>query len=309
MLSRKISTVFICLFILNTGVYSQNFETRKTVEGIEILENGKKVLFYQVKPQSVDGKYERSGYVHPLYSLNETVLTEDMPADHLYHRGIFWAWHQIILNNKSIADGWISDRISWKPGKLKVKKSDEELIIRSELIWNAELEEDKPTAIVKEKTKITVFKATPQYRLLDFEINLFALKDNLKIGGSDDHKGYGGFSLRLKLPGDITFVSDNKIVIPTEEAVLAGPWMDFKGSFDSEIAVKSGIAVFISGTGRTHPWILRKAKSMQNVPFPGRTPVELSKRGLRLKYRVLIHNAELSNEEIEELYQQYIQKP
>ena len=89
------------------------------------------------------------------------------------------------------------------------------------MIWNAE-PDNKPTDIIKEKTKITVFRAMPQYRILDFDINLLALVDNLKIGGSDDPKGYGGFCLRLKLPKGITFVSENKTVIPEETRFLQG---------------------------------------------------------------------------------------
>src|SRR6478609_3541699 len=96
--------IFSCCFILTPiHVYAQHFTTIKSQEGIEILENNKKVLFYQVRPKSVDGKYERAGFIHPLYSFNESILTEDMPKDHPYHRGIFWAWHQIIWNNKPIA--------------------------------------------------------------------------------------------------------------------------------------------------------------------------------------------------------------
>ena len=81
----------------------------------------------------------------------------------------------------------MSEHISWKPPKVKVKKSEGRVMLQSEMIWNAELD-NKPTAIVREKTKITVFKSTPQYRILDFDIHLFALADNLKIGGSDDQK-------------------------------------------------------------------------------------------------------------------------
>ena len=267
-------------------------------------------MFYQVRPKSVDGKYERAGFVHPLYSLNEKILTDDSPADHPYHRGIFWAWHQIILNDKNIADGWMSEHISWKPIKVKVKKSEGRVMLQSEMIWNAELD-NKPTAIVREKTKITVFKSTPQYRILDFDIHLFALADNLKIGGSDDAKGYGGFCLRLKLPGDLSFVSENKIIIPEETPVLAGPWMDFTGSFEGESLPKTGVVVFgyPSGLGHQYPWILRKVTSMQNVPYPGRTPIELSKKGLRLTYRIIVHNGEMRNEDIEKLYQQYIHNP
>ena len=72
--------VFFCNFLLiPVTICAQHFTTIKSAEGIEILENGKKVLFYQVRPKSVDGKYERAGFVHPLYSLNEKILTDDSP--------------------------------------------------------------------------------------------------------------------------------------------------------------------------------------------------------------------------------------
>jgi hypothetical protein len=299
--------IFSCYFVISTEVYSQHFATIKSIEGIEIRENGKKVLFYQVKPKSVDGQYERAGFVHPLYDLNEKILTDDMPVDHPYHRGVFWAWHQIILNEKNIADGWMSEHISWKPISVEVKKRKERITLESQLIWNVELANNIKKAIVREKTRITVFKATPRYRILDFDIHLIALEDNLKIGGSDDLKGYGGFCLRLKLPADLSFVSQNKIIIPQETPVLAGPWMDFTGSFEGESLPKTGVVVFgySSGSGQQYPWILRSVTSMQNVPYPGRTPIELSKKGLRLKYRIIVHNGEMSNEEIEKLYRLY----
>jgi len=308
--SFKVKFLIVLSFysiLMPPRVCAQHFTTIKSNEGVEILENGKKVLFYQARPKSVDGKYERAGYVHPLYTLNEKILTEDMPADHPYHRGIFWAWHQIILKDKKIADGWISENISWKPGKVKTRIRKERVILQTKIIWNANLEQNIPTAIVREKTRITVYRSTPQYRILDFEIHLFAKEDNLKIGGSDDIKGYGGFNLRLKLPKDLTFVSENKIVIPQETQVLAGPWMDFRGSFEGESLPKTGVVVFgyPSGLGHQYPWILRKETSMQNIPYPGRTPIELTKKGLRLKYRIIVYNGEMKNADIEKLYEQY----
>src|SRR6476620_1598020 len=133
--STRVRLLFI-LFCYSTGtpirICAQHFTTIKSAEGIEILENGKKVLFYQVRPKSVDGKYERAGYVHPLYSLNEKILTDDSPPDHPYHRGIFWAWHQIILNDKNIADGWMSENISWKAPKVKIKKGEGKVMLQSE---------------------------------------------------------------------------------------------------------------------------------------------------------------------------------
>ncbi len=159
---------FCCAILTQTKVCGQDFTTVKTDDGIEILENGKKVLFYQKRPKSLDGKYERAGYVHPLYSLKGKVLTEDLPEDHPYHRGIFWAWHQIILKNKKIADGWTCENISWEPVKLKIIKKEEFVMLQSEMLWKSVLQHNKSTGIVKENTKITVHKSTREYRAIDF---------------------------------------------------------------------------------------------------------------------------------------------
>jgi hypothetical protein len=233
-----------------------------------------------------------------------------MPQDHPYHRGIFWAWHQIIWNNKPIADGWISQNISWEPSMIAVKKEKKSITIHSEILWKSVLDDSRSKPIVREHTRIRVYQSTSQYRIIDFDIQLFALKDSLKIGGSDDEKGYGGFCLRLKLPEDISFVSGDTEVIPLETAVHARPWMDFTGSFDGKDSRKIGIAVFCdnSNPGRLQEWILRKKESMQNVVYPGRSPVALSKNGLRLRYRLVIHDTNIGRSDLENLYQEYIRK-
>ena len=304
----QITILFCCLNFQFVKVYSQNFKASQSIEGIEISERGKKVLFYQQRPKSLDGKYARGGYVHPLYSLSENILTEDFPEDHPYHHGIFWAWHQILANEKSIADGWVYDNIFWKPGKMKVKTKRKYATIHSEMVWSSKLEGNKPTDIIKEATTITIHKSTEKYRVIDFDIRISTLVDSLKLGGSDDPKGYGGSFLRLKLPTDILFVSNDSIVTPQETAVAVGPWMDFTGSFDGSSMGKTGVAVFCDQPlTLNQPWILRREKSMQNVPYPGRTPILLSKEGWRLKYRMVIHNG-LSKDELAELYHQYIHK-
>ena len=304
------SAFLIGVTLVATIVNGQHFTTIKSDEGIEILENHKKVLFYQVRPKSVDGKYERAGFIHPLYSFNEKSLTEDMPKDHPYHRGIFWAWHQIIWNNKQIADGWISQNISWEPSKITTQKKRKSITLRSEMLWKSALDDNGLTAIVREQTRITVYRSTRQSRIIDFDIRLFALQDSLKIGGSDDEKGYGGFCLRLKLPEDISFVSGDTELTPLETAVHAGPWMNFTGSFDGKDARKIGIAVFCdnSNPGFLGQWILRKKESMQNIVYPGRTPVALSKNGLRLRYRLVIHDPNIERGDLENLYKEYIRK-
>jgi len=296
------------LVFITLPVLAQRFTSVKTEEGIEIRENGKKVFFYQIRPKSVDGKFERAGYIHPLYSLSGNSITDDSPKDHPYHRGIFWAWHQIILNNKRLAEGWTSENISWIPEKVKLKGKKKSATLDAEVLWKSKLENGQTTDIIKENTAIKIYPATDQYRILDFDIHLKPLVDSLKIGGSEDAKGYGGFCIRLKLPKDISFVSQGKTVTPQETAVTAGPWMDVSGSLEGPSLPKSGVIIFANANNSDQPWILRSVTSMQNVPYPGSTAVDLPASGLELKYRVIIHNGEMTNGQIEKLYADYVQQ-
>ena len=183
----------------------------------------------------------------------------------------------------------------------------ESIQLDNEVLWKSVLKGDEPEAIVREYTQIKVYRKEDVYRLIDFDITLFALADSMKIGGSDDAKGYSGFSLRFKLPDDIRFSSSEKEVIAQELALTAGPWLDFVGSFDGKNNPESGVVVFShpSNPGHPQPWILRKEKSMQNPAFPGRVPIPLTKEGIRFQYRLVIHTNELKPNDIEKLYQAY----
>lgn len=153
-----------------------------------------------------------------------------------------------------------------------------------------------------------MFKSKPLYRIIDFDIRLYALRDGIEIGGSDDEKGYGGFCLRIKQPMDLTFSSEGKIIVPKTTAVLAGPWMNFHGSFGGESSPNCGLILLCHSpnSNQEYPWILRKEKSMQNFAFPGRNPIRVPKKGLRLRYRIIVYSGNMATEAIEKLYQQYI---
>ncbi|HET9486880.1 MAG TPA: DUF6807 family protein [Chryseosolibacter sp.] len=300
-------TLIGCANIFGGRLYAQQFTTVRTDDGIEISEGGKKVLFYQIKPKSLNGKYERTNYVHPLYSLREVVLTEDFPEDHPHHRGIFWAWHQIIHNNKPIADGWTCENISWHVVNSDTQVKKDKIALRNEVLWKTAVNADNPLPVIRENSSIVVHGSQPEYRIIDFDIELIALLDNLEIGGSNDPKGYSGFSLRFKLPDDITFLTKDNEVKAQELAVSAGPWLDFFGSFEGRGIPESGVAVFChpSNPGFPQPWILRASRSMQNPAYPGNIPVKLTRAGLHFRYRLVIHEKTVNALHLEKLYQEY----
>ena len=297
----KYLIIFFFVFCVNQTLIGQHLKYNKTKQGIEITEGENKVLFYHKESNSLDGQYSRAGYIHPLYSLDGEILTEDFPADHPHHHGIFWAWHQMVYNGENIADSWISKNISWDVKRVKTRKNSDHAILNAEVLWNS-----GKIPLISENTDIIVYQSTDQYRIIDFAIKLMPLVEDLKIGGSDDHKGYGGFSLRLKAPESITFLSQGKQVTPKETAVTAGPWLDFTGTFGN--SQKSGIAVFNhpDNPGNINNWILRNSNSMQNAVYPGKDPEKLPADGTLLKYRLVIHNPDLDQEKISVLYQEYI---
>lgn len=90
----------LLLLLLSCNAHTQTLSIEHTAEGVLVKQGEEKVFFYQREAKSKDGKYPRANYVHPLYGIDGAELTEDFPADHLHHRGIFWAWHQVIIGEK-----------------------------------------------------------------------------------------------------------------------------------------------------------------------------------------------------------------
>jgi hypothetical protein len=283
----------------------------ETDEGFLVAEDDQKVLFYQRRPRSLDGKYTRADYVHPLYGLDGQILTEDFPADHPHHRGIFWAWHQVYIGDKRVGDSWSLLDISWDVYDARILTLDaESRALRVRVFWKSPLWTDasgQQKPFVEETTTITVHPAQGDIRKIDFEISLLALEDGVRIGGADNKKEYGGFSARIKLPDGMEFVGPAGPVEPNLTPLPAAPWMDFSGDFDGNGRV-SGLAILShkSNPGYPHLWILRRKRAMQNPVFPGREPVALSRdKPVTLRYRLIIHRGNVHNLNLDHLQAEY----
>ena len=284
-------------------------------EGFLVAENGRPVLFYQLAPKSLKGKYERANYIHPLHDLDGGVLTEDFPADHLHQRGVFWAWHQIYVKGERVSDQWTTENAIWEVKDARVLRIDKNsAAVKVRLHWKSPNWLDaqgnqKP--FVEEQTVVRVHRAEAGIRKVDFEIRLAALEDGVSIGGSEDDKGYGGFSARVRLPSDIRFTGAAGKLTPETTAIEAGSWVDFSGSYGSP-GNKSGVAILChpSTANFPQPWILRDQDSMQNPVYPGNQAAPL-RRGepLILRYRMVIHRGDASRAKLDELQAAYEKEP
>ena len=317
---NKLLMILTILLILTCLTYSStaaqhSINITETDQGFIIKEGQEKVMVYQRKHKLLDGKYSRADYFHPLYGLDGEVLTEDFPADHPHHRGIFWAWHQIWLGDTKLCDPWAAVDTFWDVYDAKVLTlGSEARALQVHVHWKSPLHVDssgKQIPFIKETTTITVHKATDNMRKIDFQIELLALEDNMRLGGSEDAKGYGGFTVRIPLPADLTFTGTNGPVEPTTLSVEAGPWLDFSGNL-GKAGKKSGLAILCHSSSPGYPqrWILRRQGSAQNPVYPGRYPVPLFReKPLVLGYRLIIHRGNAHDIDIDHLQSEYNSEP
>lgn len=307
---KVLFSILLPLF-LSFNLSSQPFNIEKNNDGAWILDDGEKVLFYQAETKSMDGQFPRANYVHPLFTPGGFEITEDFPKDHLHHRGIFWAWHQVVIGDKRIGDGWECSDFVWDVERFGEETSNENSFsLAAHVLWKSPLWKDQSgemNPFMKEKTIVTVHANQSNYRLIDFDITLLAIEDNLRIGGSEDQKGYGGFSVRMKMPKDIQFISSEGEVQPKVTQVEAGSWMDIYGSMLPN-GNSAGILILCHPENPMYPerWILRKSGSMQNPVFPGRELYKIStETTTNLKYRLVVYDGKLNDRLIRQLVAEY----
>ena len=282
----------------------------KDPQGYWFREGDTRVLFYQAERKALpDGQAARSNYFHPLYDLDGNVITEDFPKDHIHHRGIYWAWHQVRINGKSVQDQWANRDSFWTVKDARIESDDRSASLALRVVWESPLftdEQGRRRPFVEERSVTRVHQAEGALRRIDFHQQLTALVDGVEIGGSEDAKGYGGFSYRVVMPPDIRFTGEQGIVTPIENAVDQSPWMDVSGTFGT--SGTSGLTVLThpSTTGFPQRWILRARGSMQNAVYPGRQPSAISRdRPTLLNYRIVLHRGVMAPADAARLQAEY----
>lgn len=302
-----------CLCGLSISLLAQQVKVHIGAEAACFTEGRDSILTYQIIDKSLHGTYPRSNYIHPLYSLDKKILTEDFPQDHLHHRGIFWAWHQLYTGDTRLGDGWEIKDFRWEVKSVKeLKGQGQAKAIEAEVFWIPTQwinPEGNGTAVVKEHTTIKVYPAEDQYRQIDISISILALEQNMRLGGSENEKGYGGFSTRIRLAEDTRFTSSAGNVEPDTNPVEAYGWLDISGSVGQDGA-PAGLSILPhpKNPGFPNPWILRSVRSMQNAvfPHPGAKAVALSHtQATVLRYRLLVHHGDPKVLDMEAIYDDY----
>jgi hypothetical protein len=264
--------------------------------GFRFRDGKRVVLFYQRDPHSLDGKHTAANYVHPVLGLDGETLTQDFPKDHPHHHGVYWAWHQLWVGETRAGDPWVNRDFLPVVKKAEVIEQGPQFATLKILAhWTSPLVTEKPnvpTAIVEETTFIRLYRAIGDVQYVDFEITLRPLLPNVRIGGSEDKKGYSGFTVRTKPPQAFQ-LTDVGGVLDGDGMHRKSRWADASGRHGQDEQV-SGIGILTHKTLPEFPprWLLRHY-GMQNVLYPGREAVALSpKKPLTLRHRLVIHRGD-----------------
>ena len=260
-------------------------------DAVTLTEAGKTVLVYRTKPLDPAAEPGRSNYVGALYAPDGAALTEDRPGDHPHQRGVWWAWMKVQTGGKTVADGWYMKGLSYFVREKRFLGDAEgggTLTVDVDWMVNSGPE---LVYVATETTKVTVRPLKAGARRVEFDTTITSRVDALGLGGSEDDRGFGGFSIRLVDPERLTFVSGGKTIVPNGGAVTAGANMGFAWSGDGAPAWAVGLACKANGQAVTR-WMLYNDRSMQNCVFPGRAPLVLKKgEALHLEETLVIRPA------------------
>jgi hypothetical protein len=279
-------------------------------------------------------------YVHPLHGLRGEILTDNAPADHYHHHGVFWTWPHVAVHESGEhePDGKVTEYNLWESNSaLKqhfVRWIDKTI---SEQTATFEVENgwfignpQNGKKVMTERVKVIVHRVHEangvKSRAIDFEFLWQPTDKPITLRGAED-KSYGGFTVRFKpfvvprLDGRNALGERNdanRITVPggAAEGDLTEtplPWADYTSFFPvitpfiTTSLRPSGAAIFVPKTPPDFPptWLTRYYGPLC-VGWPGvkgRTfqPGE----EINLRYRIWIHAGAVTVPQIEKAYEEY----
>jgi hypothetical protein len=274
---------------------------------LELMEEGRPVLVYNFGPQLKEGvpeRYRREDYVHPLYDLDGTVITDDFPRDHYHHRGLFWAWPEVRVDERTY-DPWACRGIQHRFERWLSRETGPVCAVLG--IQGGWYLGDR--RVVREIVWLEVYRAGSTGRMVDITLTLEAEDEPIRLRGRSPKKGYGGFTLRFAPHhNEVITIPQGRL---TQDGVhVQSPWADFSARFGSREAL-SGAAIFDHPRNPQHPpyWLLRHY-GVLNPEWPALGWATLERgRPVTLRYRIWIHRGDAQKGRVANAYAVWEREP
>lgn len=107
---KYLALIFACAVCVGIQpVYASDLKLTETEDQIRVTLRGKTVLEYvktaKPVPDGLDPHFQRSGYIHPIFTPAGQEITGDFPADHPHQHALFFAWTSAVFDGKKV-DFW-----------------------------------------------------------------------------------------------------------------------------------------------------------------------------------------------------------
>lgn len=270
---------------------------------LKLWEGDQPVFVYNhglVSREGLPADRTRSTYLHPLYGLEGEVLTDDFPADHTHHRGLFWAWPHVRVGGQSL-DLWMLRGVRQQFERWLARDTDVEGSARLG-VENAWYVGDRQ--IMREQAWFRVHRAGPESRAMDVEFVWVPVGEPVTLAGAEG-KSYGGLTLRYA-PRTETVITTPLGQGSEDLAMTRLAWADLSARFAGSRDF-SGAAVFIAPNHPDFPpmWLTRHYGCLC-VGWPGVEPQTFAPdQPIRAGYRVLIHRGKGDVARLTQAYEQY----
>lgn len=294
----------------------------RTENGLLTMYAGdKKLLSYQFEvmnpPAGVDAAYQRSGFIHPLWSPRGQMLTQIQPADHYHHYGIWNPWTHTVFEADTI-DFW---NLAKRQGTVRFAK----FISISEGPVFGEYQALHEHVVLKkdgkEKVALNELQSVRIYQPNNQDHYITDITIELNCAGESSIKlleyRYGGLGWRATEQ----WHKDNSEALTSEGRTrkdadgTRARWCIVQGEIDQDHA---GVVLMSYPTNYNHPEPLRLWPENQNgrgdvfVNFsPTKNmdwPLEPGRRYV-LKYRLLVFNGKFTKEKAEHAWKNYAAAP
>lgn len=278
---------------------------------LHVLEGDRPVIDYNFGVMSKEGVPEdrnRSNYFHPVYGLDGEVITDDFPADHYHHRGLYWAWPRVrvgeddcdlwhMMGIKPYFEAWDYQEAGPVCAALGFQAG-----------WYLTRNNQK---VVEERADIIIYKSSEIGQAIDFRVEYHAMDKPVILSKKlTDNKGYGGFLYRpAPRSRENTYLASSAGTEERDSDLKEFPWGDFSATWNNS-NVTSGLSIFSNPSNPKFPpgWIFRHYGYL-GVSWPGLGSYTINPgKPLVLTHRVWLHKGKAEEGKTAQAYNIY-EKP
>jgi hypothetical protein len=261
--------------------------------------------------------YDRSGFIHPLWSPTGTVLTDIHPPDHLHHMGLWMPWTHTQFEGKRI-DFW---NVGDGTGTVRFAKF---LSTTTGPVYGGFQAEQEHIArktskgeqvVLKEVWDVRVYNVRgepgKEYWLIDFKSTQRCVADSPLI---QEQYRYGGLGYRAarEWKGENAAYLTSEGKTRKDGHATRARWCDAAGAIEGNWA---GITFYSNPKNFQHPEPMRIWPEFENNVFFNFCPSQACEWEMKpgedhvFRYRLYVHEDKINVEDAERIWNDYANPP